>query len=102
MVWHFIDFPLKPLVYKLPSYITDTTYALNRIKCLYMDKDTWMVTTDVKSLYTSIKHTDVLTALRLFLTTSDPTGIYFNTQMYLILRTDFICKPKASHWATWR
>lgn len=67
----YIDYFLKPLVRKLPSFIEDTTDVLNKIQALRNIKDQFLVTMDVESLYTNIEHQEGLFALRHFLTESD-------------------------------
>ncbi|KAM4048783.1 vomeronasal type-2 receptor 26-like [Anomaloglossus baeobatrachus] len=65
-----IDFYLKPLVSSLPSYLRDTTSALQRLNHVSLGDDMVMVTADVESLYTSIRHEDGLRATALFLNMS--------------------------------
>ncbi|KAM4037475.1 uncharacterized protein ACNLHF_016074 isoform 1-T1 [Anomaloglossus baeobatrachus] len=62
-----IDFFLKPLVVELPSYIRDTTSVLCQLDDLQLDKNMILVTADVESLYTSIRHQDGIKAAELFL-----------------------------------
>ena len=51
----FVDEFLKPMAQELPSYIKDTTHFLQKIdKVGEISEDTYMVTLDVKSLYTNI------------------------------------------------
>ena len=46
----------------LPSYLKDTTEFINEIKDKHVEPDTLLVTIDVKSLYTSIPHSDGIKA----------------------------------------
>ncbi|XP_073409346.1 receptor activity-modifying protein 1 isoform X1 [Dendrobates tinctorius] len=66
-----VDFFLKPLVAELPSFVRDTTSALQWIDQLQLDENMILVTADVESLYTSIKHCDGLAATRIFLSSSN-------------------------------
>ena len=51
----FVDEFLKPMAQELPSYMKDTTHFLQKIdKVGEISEDTYMVTLDVKSLYTNI------------------------------------------------
>ncbi|XP_069582772.1 cytochrome P450 3A2-like [Ranitomeya imitator] len=50
----------EPLVVSLPSYIRDTTSALQRLDQIYLEENMVIVTADVESLYTSIRHQDGL------------------------------------------
>ena len=58
----FLDFWLKPLMIALPSYLKDTSQFINEIKDLHVEPNTLLVTIDVKSLYTSIPHSDGIKA----------------------------------------
>ncbi|XP_071994082.1 uncharacterized protein [Engystomops pustulosus] len=49
----------------------DTTAALNRLNDITMEDNMLLVTADVEALYTSIRHTDGLTAVKFFLETSN-------------------------------
>ncbi|XP_077123903.1 uncharacterized protein LOC143781279 [Ranitomeya variabilis] len=62
-----VDFYLKPLVHTLPSFIQDTTAALRSFDGLVIHDDSILVTADIESLYTSIKHQDGLRAVSWFL-----------------------------------
>ncbi|CAJ0940426.1 unnamed protein product [Ranitomeya imitator] len=53
---------LRPLVISLPSYNKNTTSALKRLDNLCLSESMLMVTADVESLHTSIKHDDGLAA----------------------------------------
>ena len=52
----FLDHSLRPIVELSPSYIRDTTHFLQIVlnHNFHIPKDSWLVTLDVKSLYTSI------------------------------------------------
>ncbi|XP_073401349.1 uncharacterized protein [Dendrobates tinctorius] len=70
LIGHIIDHFLKPLVAELPSYIRDTTSALQRLDQLCLDDNTLIVTADVESMHTLIRHSDGLSAVQFFLQTS--------------------------------
>ena len=60
----FVDEFLKPMAQELPSYIKDTTHFLQKIgKVGEISEDTYMVTLDVKSLYTNIDNEEGLRVL---------------------------------------
>ncbi|CAJ0966876.1 unnamed protein product [Ranitomeya imitator] len=58
----FLDFHLKPMVESLPSYIQDTGDVLRKLADIPLENDMWLVTFDVESLYTSIRHSDGIEA----------------------------------------
>ena len=58
----FIDYWLQPHMKSLPSYIKDTTQLINELRELSVELDTYLVTIDVKSLYTCIPHLEGIQA----------------------------------------
>ena len=48
----------------MPSYIKDTGHFLNIIETIEIQEEDLLVTVDVSSLYTSIRHQDGITALK--------------------------------------
>ncbi|KAM4030038.1 uncharacterized protein ACNLHF_022024 isoform 2-T2 [Anomaloglossus baeobatrachus] len=58
----FLDWHLKPIVTTLPSFLIDSTDLLLRLEGITLEEDMWMVSLDVESLYTSIRHEDGLQA----------------------------------------
>ena len=60
----FIDYHLRPLVEKLPSYIQDTTDYINKTPKENLSNETFLVTLDVVSLYTNIPHDEGIEACR--------------------------------------
>lgn len=64
----FLDELMQPIVKQLPSYIKDTTDALNVFNNFTFDTNDkkFIFTMDVKSLYTVIPHSEGLKALRHF------------------------------------
>ena len=68
----FIDFHIQPLAKKVPSYIKDSGHILEIIhKIKWLDNDIWLITIDVKALYTNIRHADGLAALKEALSKAD-------------------------------
>lgn len=67
----FIDFHLRPLVNKLPSFIQDTTHFIRHLNTLNshapFPPQTLLVSADVSALYTNITHHDGLKACKEFL-----------------------------------
>ena len=58
----FVDYRLQPHMKALPSYIKDTTQLINELRELSVEPDTFLVTIDVKSLYTCIPHSEGIQA----------------------------------------
>lgn len=56
----FIDSFLAPLANKHPTYIKNTTDFISRIRNLTVQKNCFLVTGDVASLYTNMKHDRIL------------------------------------------
>ena len=50
----FLDHYFQPIIRQLPAYLKDMTQFLNELANLKVQPDTWLVTVDVKSLYTNI------------------------------------------------
>ncbi|KAM4029694.1 uncharacterized protein ACNLHF_022451 [Anomaloglossus baeobatrachus] len=67
----WLDSQLQPLVRSLPSFIQDTGDFLKRIDGLYVGDDSCLVSCDVESLYTSIRHADGIEAVRFYLSMSN-------------------------------
>ena len=57
----FADEFLKPIAQELPSYIKDTTHLIDEVGKIF--EDTYMVTIDIKSLYTNIDNDEGLRAV---------------------------------------
>ena len=65
----YLDAVLQPLVQSLPTYIKDSTHALNLIEDINQTPNfepKYLFTMDVTSLYTCIPHSDGLKALKHF------------------------------------
>ena len=58
----FMDYWLQPIMKALPSFLKDTTQLINELNNLKVEPDTFLVTVDVKSLYTSIPHNEGIQA----------------------------------------
>ena len=73
-----LDAVVQPLVQSLPTYMRDSTYALNLIKDVNQNSNfepKYLITMEVTSLYTCIPISDGLKALKHFLNkraTQDP------------------------------
>ena len=65
----FVDHHLQPLTKKLNSYVQDTTAFLHKLRNLpeRLPKDTFLVTMDVRSLYTNIPNDEGIAAVKSFL-----------------------------------
>ena len=54
-----MDHQLQPMVEKLPSYVKDTTDFIKKLDGIKTTPDNcYLVTMDVKSLYSNIPHTE--------------------------------------------
>ncbi|CAJ0928558.1 unnamed protein product [Ranitomeya imitator] len=62
-----IDYVLHPLVETLPSHLKDTNDVLRKLDGLQLEDDMILVTCDIESLYTSIRHEDGIFAVEQFL-----------------------------------
>ena len=72
----YVDFNLQPMVKKLKSYIKDTTDFLNKLEEIHqLPKGAFLVTMDVKSLYTNIPHREGITAVAQTLEKDDTNSI---------------------------
>ena len=58
----FLDIYLQPIMKKLPAYLKDTTQFIHEISNLTIDNNAWLVTVDVKSLYTNIPNNEGIQA----------------------------------------
>ena len=69
----YVDSYLKPLACKHPSYIKNSYDFIDKIKNCNINKDTYLVTGDVTSLYTNMKHDIMLSSIKkVFNTYPDP------------------------------
>ncbi|XP_056387098.1 uncharacterized protein LOC130282653 isoform X2 [Hyla sarda] len=58
---------LQPLVTALPSYLRDSLHLMQIIKNIQIPKGTLLVTCDVESLYSNIRHQDGIRAITYYL-----------------------------------
>ena len=64
----YVDHHLQPLNKELPSYVQDTTSFIKKIESLPDDtRDRFLVTMDVRSLYTNIPNEEGISAIKGFL-----------------------------------
>ena len=56
----FVDYHLKPIMKKIPSYVKYTNDFINKINNDNIPKESIFVTLDVKSLYTSIQNSTLI------------------------------------------
>ena len=95
----FVDYHLRPLVEKIPSYIKDTTHFLNKLKTIpSLPTNVLLVTLDVKSLYTNIPHEEGITACHTALRTRNiehpPTEDLVSLISYILKRNNFVFGDK--------
>ena len=60
----YVDENIKHFAKLVPSYIKDMGHFLNIIKTIEIEEEDLLVTVDVSSLYTNIRHQDGITALK--------------------------------------
>lgn len=70
-ICRFIDLFLQPIVETLPYYLKDTNDILWKMEGMQLDPNMMLVTADVESLYTSIRHKDGIMVVWRFLFMSD-------------------------------
>ena len=64
----YVDHQLHPIVTKLPSYVKDTTDFVKKLDTVKTAPDNcYLVTMDVKSLYTNIPHAEGIDAVKTFM-----------------------------------
>ncbi|CAJ0968164.1 unnamed protein product [Ranitomeya imitator] len=82
----------------LPSFVKDTTDVLRRLDGLALEDDTWLVTCDVESLYTSIDHSHGMRAAKFFLnmTNLGPELINFILELlgFVLTHNFFVFKDR--------
>ena len=71
----FVDFHLQPFVQSMDSYLKDTTDFLNKLKDQRVQKNTILVTMDVKSLYTNIPNQEGIQAVKSVLEKSNKSSL---------------------------
>ena len=92
----YIDYYLTPIVKQIPSYIQDTTHFLRKIKESAGDIpcNSFLVTFDVKSLYTNIPHDEginvCISALQAFYGSDLPLSVKHLRQiLHFILQRNY-------------
>ena len=60
----FVDHHLQPLVREITSYIKDTNDFINKIDNFAVPPNSFLVTMDVKSLYTSIPNNEEIISVK--------------------------------------
>ena len=88
----FVSDILNPLVFKLPSFLKDTTHFLNKLSNIgTLPANSLLVTLDVSSLYTNIPHSEGIQAARAYLdkrTTQNPPTQTICDLIDIILRNN--------------
>ena len=70
----FVDYYLQPEVKKLKSYVKDTTDFIKKIEAIdHVSDDCYLVSLDVRSLYTNIPHKEGIEAVKQKLKKSKPS-----------------------------
>ena len=80
---HLLDEILKPLTINITSYIKDTRHFLQYLDNQNVEEDDILVTMDIKSLYTSLKHSLVKSAIAYWYNNTDTINTRFNLNMLL-------------------
>ena len=101
MIGKFIDYYLKKIVYRLPSYISDSFHFISRIENIVLNDDCFLFTLDIKSLYTNIPVDEAIkcvefyfkrypdhtqpdtTLLHIISTILSNNDFYFNDNLYI-------------------
>ena len=69
----FVDYFLQPEIKKLKSYVKDITGFIKKIEAIYhLSDDSYLVSLDVRSLYTNIPHKEGIEAVKQKLEKSKP------------------------------
>ena len=87
-----VDENIKHLSKLVPSYIKDTGHFLNIIKDIHIEEKDLLVTVDVSSLYTNIKHEEGIEALKSWLTnngTNLEKSEFIGTLAKLVLTSNY-------------
>ena len=90
----YIDRHIKSMVSQLPSFLKDTTDFLNKLKAVQnFEKDSFLCTMDITSLYTNVPHIEGLEALTHFLnerqTRTPPTDFLVGLSRLILNRNYF-------------
>ena len=87
-----VDENIKHLSKLVSSYIKDTGHFLNIVKTIEVEEDNLLVTVDVSSLYTNIRHQDGIEALKSWLIehgTDTDKGEFIGTLAKLVLTSNY-------------
>ena len=61
----YVDYHLQPIVKQIPSYVKDTNDFINKINAVKsVPKNSYLVTMDVRSLYTNIPNAEGMSAVK--------------------------------------
>ena len=61
----YVDYHLQPIVKQIPSYVKDTNDFINKINAVKsVPKNSYLVTMDVRSLYTNIPNAEGISAVK--------------------------------------
>ena len=64
----YVDYHLQPIVKEIPSYVQDTTDFLRKINQInFVPDNSYLVSVDVKSLYTNIPNSEGMKAVKMSL-----------------------------------
>ena len=88
----YIDENIKHLSKLVPSYIKDTGHFLNIIKTIDIEEDDLLVTLDVSSLHTNIRHQDGIEAIKSWLIengTDTDKAEFIETLAKLVLTSNY-------------
>lgn len=80
---HLLDEILKPIVSETRSFIKDTRHFLEFLGNQQIEEDDILVTLDIKSLYTSLKHSLVKNALNYWINKTDKIDDRFSANMII-------------------
>ena len=62
---NYVDYHLQPIVKQIPSYVKDTNNFINKINAVKsVPKNSYLVTMDVRSLYTNIPNAEGISAVK--------------------------------------
>ena len=88
----YVDENIKHLSKLVPSYIKDTGHFLNIIKDIKIEEEDLLITVDVSSLYTNIRHEDGIEALKSWLKengTNPEKSEFIGTLAKLVLTSNY-------------
>ena len=88
----YVDENIKHLSKLVPSYIKDTGHFLNIIKDIHIEEKDLLVTVDVSSLYTNMKHENGIEALKSWLIengTNQEKSEFIRTLAKLVLTSNY-------------